>query len=802
MKRGHRLPVILAAHLLLAGACSQEGPDSTANDVWVDAGGPDVTASDSDAAVAIDAGPDAIPPKQDTNPDAGPIVPLVEPWNPAFQWQAAGKLPCPVPASDEDRFAELMAEVGLDRTAGIPKGLISQFGGNIADDPQRLGHFHQVQADIDGRGPCWSGNIVSGMDQAVLSDHPMTSMLAEAAAALGVTISVGGPFVLAHPDQPLVEALRAIHIQEGGTFDEAAVKKAAETVPMAVQVVAAKLLLGALAAVPLRDQFLWQSGKPERFKAWFDKGSGLWLPVKGGYIDPGNKADADVFRLEKGYKALFEGGGRLLQALDETALVAAVYAGKFSFNATTPWGRVVLRGGDDDVWSDDDPELKGDILLALDTGGNDTWRIAAGANTSASNPVSMAIDLGGDDLYTYDEMKGVKVAPGRMPPDADGTVKGAGRDWLRPQSYSNYNRQGSGRLGYGVLVDLGGGKDVYRSPRMAQGHAQFGVGLLWDDGGDDHYMGEKGVQASAFGGVAILYDGGGSDTYRAFHSSQGFGWLSSFGLLYDRGGHDGYECVVDEVLVFASPQTPKNANGSLCQGTAFGMRRPEGNSDHRSGGIALLRDRSGDDIYMGSTFVQGTGYWFGTGILADAEGDDEYDGLFYAQGAAAHFAMAMFLEGGGNDTYNKVLKPIHSVLGLGHDFSSVLFIDEAGDDNYRGKTRAMGAAKCHGHGIFVDNGGDDRYEALENKSIGWATDYDGKPGSCGNYTKVQSLGFFVDIGGKDEYIKPDATGYGDDKIWVTDDPDDKDAQEFSGGIDSADGDSTMHVSEAPVGGGG
>ena len=105
----------------------------------------------------------------------------------------------------------------------------------------------------------------------------------------------------------------------------------------------------------------------------------------------------------------------------------------------------------------------------------------------------------------------------------------------------------------------------------------------------------------------------------------------------------------------------------------------------------------------------------------------------------------------------------------------------------------MGAAKCHGHGIFVDNGGSDRYEALDDKSIGWATDYDSSPGTCGQSNTTPSYGFFVDVGGTDTYIKPNASAYGDGKTWISDDPDDPDALERGGGIDAPSGDSSMHV---------
>src|SRR5262249_18766602 len=157
--------------------------------------------------------------------------------------------------------------------------------------------------------------------------------------------------------------------------------------------------------------------------------------------------------------------------------------------------------------------------------------------------------------------------------------------------------------------------------------ANFGVGVLWDDGGDDHYEAELGAQGAAFGGVALLYDGGGRDTYRAYTYAQGYGFVGSFGTLYDASGDDAYELVVDQVLLVESPQTPGVANSSMGQGAAAGWRI-EDETSSLSGGLALLRDKTGNDTYVGACFAQGIGYWFGFGVLADAEGDDRYDGLF------------------------------------------------------------------------------------------------------------------------------------------------------------------------------
>ena len=50
-----------------------------------------------------------------------------------------------------------------------------------------------------------------------------------------------------------------------------------------------------------------------------------------------------------------------------------------------------------------------------------------------------------------------------------------------------------------------------------------------------------------------------------------------------------------------------------------------------------------------------------------------------------------------------------------------------------------------------------------------------------------SYAFFIDVGGRDACHKPDATRYGNNTLWVTDDPDDTTAREYSAGIDASAG---------------
>lgn len=755
-----------------AAACSSDAPaakTTSGSDAAADAtGAGDTAASDTSAA---DAEPPPPPPR----------------WPEPFAFAPQGLAECPTaaPPPASDPLAQLLAALGTDRSVGIQRTLLEKFGGTIGKDKDRLPFFHDLQEDMDGLGACWSANLARAADWAVQSDHPRANLLAVLGWSLERQVAVGGAFAEIDTQRPLVAALEQLHGIYGEPFDATAAEAEAAAVPLAVQEATARLLVAAMEAATLRNQWLEAIGQPGRHKHWYDKGAGLLLVTPKGAVDPDNPKDAPLFSMGPGYDLLLQGALRLMQASDEAALTGAKTAQPFGASFTTPLGRVVLRGGGDDVWDPADPKLSGDLLLALDTGGNDTWLVRAGANTSADNPVAVAIDLGGDDLYDYPKPAQYDAWQGLMPPDEDSrTVASPG---YAPLTLSERSRQGSGRLGIGMLLDLGQGKDTYRALRKSQGYANFGVGVLWDEGGDDTYDGEAAVQGSANVGFALAYDGGGRDRRTAFYMSQGYAWTASGALLYDRDGDDDYVCVVDQPLVYPSPQTQGIANASLCQGVAFGARR-DNTGTHRSGGLGILRDRTGNDSYRGATFVQGVGYWFGIGVLADGAGDDDYDGLFYAQAAAAHFALAFLLESGGHDLYNLLLKPMNAVLGIGHDFSSALMVEGGGNDTYRGSSRSLGAAKCHGHGLFVERDGEDVYDAIDDKAIGWATDYDWAPGSCGSYTTVPSWGFFVDQGGKDTYTKPAKQlpkqgEVGNGQLWVTDDPDEPKAKEVSGGID-------------------
>ena len=218
-----------------------------------------------------------------------------------------------------------------------------------------------------------------------------------------------------------------------------------------------------------------------------------------------------------------------------------------------------------------------------------------------------------------------------------------------------------------MLFDLGQDADDYRSLRLSQGFGAAGVGVLFDAGGDDRYEAESASQGAGYFGVGLLLDAGGNDVYRVYSQAQGFGAPRGVGLLYDRAGNDQFLSDNGDPADGGDPlywtiQIPGKANNSFTQGAAWGVRD---NDNPMSGGLGVLRDRDGDDVYVSSVQAQASGYWFGTGILADAAGNDRYDGRYYVQSAGAHFGLSLFVDDQGDDRDHQQLREISVDRGEG-----------------------------------------------------------------------------------------------------------------------------------------
>ena len=404
----------------------------------------------------------------------------------------------------------------------------------------------------------------------------------------------------------------------------------------------------------------------------------------------------------------------------------------FEFTVDTPWGRVRLCGGGNDTH----PRLP--YLLIIDTGGNDVY-YGGGATLSMANAVSYLIDLEGNDQYGADAQS-LKTPIPEQPNRAKASDMAFG----------------GAALGYAVLLDMAG-DDLYRPASAGLGAARFGVGALIDLQGNDLYDGYAFTQGAGFAGVGLLIDRGGQDSYQCFQSGQGYGGVRGAGFLIDVVGNDQY-IAHDQPLDFPSPQT-KERNTSLAQGCGMGRRADYSDGHSFAGGIGVLLDVQGDDLYRCGVFGQGAGYWGGMGWLIDLQGNDTHEGAWYVQGAAAHFAIGCLEDRLGNDRY---LTAFNMAMGAGHDFSIGYLYEGEGDDQYDAPSLALGGGNANGIGIFVDLKGDDQYRIRANSAnLGRVNPF----GKGTLRERALCLGLFLDASGTDSY-PPTADFAGNARNWI------------------------------------
>lgn len=339
-----------------------------------------------------------------------------------------------------------------------------------------------------------------------------------------------------------------------------------------------------------------------------------------------------------------------------------------------------------EIWGAGNQRHTKRCAFRFDLGGDDNLLDVGGA-ADLEHPVSIHVDWDGNDLY------GAR-APGR---------------------------QGAALGGIGVLIDRAG-DDQYLAQGWSQGAALAGHGLLLDLAGDDVYRARDESQGAGLLGAGVLFDARGDDTYTGDRFCQGVGFAAGVGAVVDLEGRDRYVCTGRYASEYGEP----GVFSGWGQGAGFGFRHVT------SGGIGIVHDRAGDDVYEAGNFSQGGGYFHAWGILRDDAGDDRYVGSRYAMGFAAHQASGTFLEGGGDDVYQS-----HSNVanGLSWDETAVFFRDRGGDDVYRTSGFSLGAAAHNGLVIFVDDGGDDTYPTIPGRA------------HPNTYHGGTSFALFVDAGG-------------------------------------------------------
>ncbi len=410
--------------------------------------------------------------------------------------------------------------------------------------------------------------------------------------------------------------------------------------------------------------------------------------------------DEDVERERASRRAM-----QLLASVDRAA-VASVAADVLAFirQRQPEWRRLVAEHGGEGIVAYRETAVgriefagpgrqthKKRCALRFDLGGNDRY-LDCGARADREVPISILVDEGGDDLY------------GATSPFAQAAAIG----------------------GVAVLYDLDG-DDQYLARQWGQGAAVAGFALLRDWEGRDTYRATECAQGVAMCGAGVLIDADDDDTYTADRYAQGVGLPGGVGALSDMGGNDRYAATGK----YGSEYGEDGVFSGWSQGVGFGFRHIG------SGGVGLLHDWMGDDVYEAGNFSQGGGYFHAWGALVDdGDGQDRYIGSRYAQGFAAHQAAGTFLEGGGSDLYQS-----HAGVaqGLSWDETTVFFRDGNGDDTYETRGFSLASAAHNGIVVFIDNQGSDTYSDLPGKA------------KSNTYHGGHSFALFLDFGGDDRY---------------------------------------------------
>ncbi|MHB1033779.1 MAG: hypothetical protein ACYC35_05420 [Pirellulales bacterium] len=392
---------------------------------------------------------------------------------------------------------------------------------------------------------------------------------------------------------------------------------------------------------------------------------------------------------------------------DEGSVKVAGVTGTVVKQIETPQGDIIIGGKGRNEYRLDE---MGKVAAVIDLGGNDVYYEGT---VSANRPLLVVIDLAGNDLYR-------------------GTRPGI---------------QGSSILGVSMLLDVKG-DDGYDARDVAQGSTVGGVGILIDCAGDDWYRGLRRVQGQAICGFGFLINREGNDRYRAALLAQGLGGPLGFGLLEDTSGKDYY--YAGGLYLDSYPETP--GYDAFAQGVGCGAR------GEANGGIGVILEGGGDDVYEYDYFAGGGGYWFGTGFARDFGGNDRhiggtrtaYDGgsrgepLFqrFNNGFGCHYGVGFAFDDEGNDTYGGTIMG----QGFAWDIAVGGLFDFAGNDRYDSTGAGNEGSSGQGAiGILVDLAGDDVYIGRSQGSAPAGISYH-SPSECGG-----NFAFLLDYGGKDQY---------------------------------------------------
>jgi len=649
-----------------------------------------------------------------------------------------------------DKRAPLLAEAlensGLDRfTFGfsetdLKKATYYKFGYAMPDGFSPP--LSEALIQNPARAGCIEGEAAGALDYYLEQDHPVAGIIRHATTLLGIPLDTRPPLDSTHLPGDFGQAISAIchasknsdeidYIIEdtGVSTDECNIKTG--KLPAELAEALTPIMWAILEGVEARKKMDAETSNRYDPEWWWSNGDGLVSGLTGEAsrrIVPKGFEHRRYLLGVGGRRALYAASARIAFAIEDADLQRFAGLMGVNFELHTPAGWIIVRDAADHVYPDDDK----DTLLFLELGGNDEYLNPVASNTSPRNPVSIAIDLEGTDVYHYETQKTPYDRDGLLPADKHGRLRGD--EYSGNISLSHEYRQGAARNGIAMLFDFGKGEDSYQSLRCSQGCAYLGVAVLFDDGGTKNtFLAEDMSQGMAQFGIALnIVAGEGENHFESFSHSQGYGYVGGVAIHVSKGGKNSYICNIGDpklggIPLYYTPQRPGKGNSSFCQGAGQGRRTDDraGQKEFLSGGIGILRNICGDTTYVSSIMAGGFGYWQGgMGILSDGCGDDTFDILQYGGGSGAHYASGIAAFGGkGTLTVNRAYEDAthNVVIGASNDLSVGVFINEERDATINVTGLSMGASTCNSIGLFVQNSGESRFIASSNNNSATAS---------------------------------------------------------------------------------
>ena len=359
-------------------------------------------------------------------------------------------------------------------------------------------------------------------------------------------------------------------------------------------------------------------------------------------------------------------------------VVVSGVSGHVVAKINTPAGAIVIGGKEPNTY---DLDSMGDVALVIDLGGENTFY---DGTVSIDRPLLVNVNLGGHNNY-----RSMKPAV-----------------------------QGGSILGVSMIVNAEGG-NRYEAKDLAQASTIGGVGIIVEFGGDNVYQGKCRVQAQAIGGLGIIISHGTGNSYHAGMWGQGLGGPLGFGIIDDIGGHDHYYLGGLYVNSY-KPETP--GYEGFGQGVGAGIRQVA------DGGIGMLLNGGGHNVYEFDYLSHGGGYWCGLGFARDFGGyskrliarksfygAERTEASFqrFSCGWGCHYAMGFCFDDRGHSTFEGTIMG----SGMGWDCSVGALCIFAGDNHFEAAQSLVQGCGAQGSlGILYQYGDNSKFE-------GWGQGY-------------------------------------------------------------------------------